>query len=254
MMTEDTLDVFVSDKKACADGVYQVNLVSASGGRLPEWEPGAHIELDLPNGLRRQYSLSSDPSDTEAWRIGVLRESESRGGSLYVCDSLEIGARLSIRGPRNNFPLHAAPRYLFIAGGIGITPLLPMIRSAERAGADWTLIYGGRTRSSMAFLEELSIYGDRVKVLPQDERGLLPLESLLDGVDKETMRSNGMWTRAPACRFGGRCVRARAHESPSRTIPRSPGGDCWRSAVRSPLRPERRDSDGLSGSVDPGGC
>lgn len=187
MTIEDTLDVFVSDKTACADGVYQVKLVSASGGPLPAWEPGAHVELDLPNGLRRQYSLSSDPTDTKTWRIGVLRESESRGGSSYVCDSLEVGARLSIRGPRNNFPLHPAPRYLFIAGGIGITPLLPMIRSAARAGAAWTLVYGGRTRSSMAFLEELSLYGDRVKVLPQDECGLLPLESLLDGVDEETM-------------------------------------------------------------------
>lgn len=187
MMEEEILDVVVSDKRACAEGVFQVSFASASGALLPAWAPGAHIELDLPNGLRRQYSLLSDPSDTQAWRIGVLRERQSRGGSAYVCDTLQVGARLAVRGPRNHFPLQAAPRYLFIAGGIGITPFLPMIRSAERVRADWTLFYGGRTRSSMAFLDELSIYGDRVKVLPQDERGFLPLKDLLDGVDEETL-------------------------------------------------------------------
>jgi ferredoxin-NADP reductase len=187
MTTERTVEVRVSDKAACADGIYRVTLVSASAVPLPVWEPGAHVEVDLPNGLRRQYSLSSDPSDNAAWRIGVLRESDSRGGSSYVCDTLAIGERLSLRGPRNNFPLHAAPRYLFIAGGIGITPLLPMIGSAQRAGADWALVYGGRSRSSMAFLDELSVYGDRVKVLPQDEHGLLPVERLLDGVDQDTL-------------------------------------------------------------------
>jgi ferredoxin-NADP reductase len=82
-------------------------------------------------------------------------------------------------GPRNNFPLVASPRYLFIAGGIGITPILAMIRSAEAAGADWTLVYGGRQRASMAFLDELSAYGDRVTVWPQDEHGLLDLDGLL---------------------------------------------------------------------------
>ncbi len=186
-MTGVALDVVVSDKTPCADEVHLVTLVSASDGPLPAWEPGAHIEIDLPNGLRRQYSLSSDPSDTAKWRIGVLRERHSRGGSSFICDSLTIGARLRIHSLRNNFPLQDAPRYLFIAGGIGITPLLPMIRSIEQANLDWTLVYGGRTRTSMAFLDELSTYGNRVTVLPQDECGLVPVDDLLDGTDHETL-------------------------------------------------------------------
>ena len=86
---------------------------------------------------------------------------------------------MTVRGPRNHFPLVAASTYLFIAGGIGITPILPMIAQAEAAGADWRLLYGGRHRASMAFLSELAAYGDRVTVVPQDEAGVLDLDSAL---------------------------------------------------------------------------
>ena len=86
---------------------------------------------------------------------------------------------MTIRGPRNHFPLVAASTYLFIAGGIGITPMLPMIAQAEAAGADWRLLYGGRHRASMAFLPELAAYGDRVTVVPQDEAGFLDLDGVL---------------------------------------------------------------------------
>jgi ferredoxin-NADP reductase len=92
-----------------------------------------------------------------------------------------------VRGPRNNFPLVDSPRYLFIAGGIGITPILAMIRTAEAAGADWRLVYGGRRRASMAFLEELARYGDRVSIHPQDETGLLDLDSLLGAPEPDTL-------------------------------------------------------------------
>jgi ferredoxin-NADP reductase len=90
-----------------------------------------------------------------------------------------VGDVVRIRGPRNNFELAPSPRYLFIAGGIGITPILVMISAAEAAGADWRLVYGGRHRASMAFLDELARYGDRVTVCPQDETGLLDLDTLL---------------------------------------------------------------------------
>lgn len=183
----NTLDLVVAEKSTCADGVMTVVLRSADGEQLPAWEPGAHVELLLPNGLNRQYSLSSDPADTNSWRLGILREPESRGGSEFVCEELAVGDRLSAHGPRNNFPMENARRYIFIAGGIGITPILPMIREAERVGAEWTLVYGGRTRASMAFLDELAAYGDRVEVLPQDEHGHLPLARLLDDVDDETL-------------------------------------------------------------------
>jgi ferredoxin-NADP reductase len=92
---------------------------------------------------------------------------------------LQIGDIVRVRGPRNNFLLVESPRYLFIAGGIGITPILPMIVAAEAAGAEWQLVYGGRQRASMAFLDELAPYGDRVSIQPQDETGLLDLDSLL---------------------------------------------------------------------------
>jgi ferredoxin-NADP reductase len=92
-----------------------------------------------------------------------------------------------VRGPRNNFPLARAKRYLFIAGGIGITPMLPMIRAAKAAGAEWELVYGGRERSSMAFLDELAGYGDRVRVWPQDEHGFLPLPELLGVPQPDTL-------------------------------------------------------------------
>jgi len=92
-----------------------------------------------------------------------------------------------VRGPRNNFPLATSSRYLFVAGGIGITPILPMIRAADAAGADWRLVYGGRQRNSMAFLDEPEQYGDRVSVLPQDETGLLPLDTLLGTPQANTL-------------------------------------------------------------------
>jgi ferredoxin-NADP reductase len=92
-----------------------------------------------------------------------------------------------VRGPRNNFPLAPSPRYLFIAGGIGITPMLPMVRAAVAARAEWQLVYGGRQRSSMAFLDELAGHGERVRVWPQDEAGFLPLDELLGQPQPDTL-------------------------------------------------------------------
>jgi ferredoxin-NADP reductase len=114
----------------------------------------------------------------------VLREPQGRGGSAYVHDHLREGTAVRVRGPRNNFPLRPAARHLFIAGGVGITPILPMVEAAEAAGADWRLLYGGRTRTSMAFLDRLAPHGDRVLVRPQDEYGLLDLAAHL-GVPEE---------------------------------------------------------------------
>ncbi|MFJ7213449.1 PDR/VanB family oxidoreductase [Amycolatopsis sp. NPDC098790] len=164
----------VARKTVVADGV--VTLELAGDGRVPDWTPGAHLDLVLPNGLTRQYSLCGDRWDPGRYRIGVLREPGGRGGSAYVHDDLRVGDEVGVGGPRNNFPLVPSPEYLFVAGGIGITPLLPMMRQAELLGAKWTLLYGGRHRESMAFLPELEPYGDRVVVRPQDEYGLLDLE------------------------------------------------------------------------------
>ena len=176
------LKVVVSERTEAANGVVTLILTSADGDALPEWTPGAHIDLHLTDDLTRQYSLCSDPADRGTWRIGVLRELAGRGGSAYVHDELAPGTTLAASAPRNNFELHRAPTYLFVAGGIGITPILPMIAEAERSGADWTLLYGGRTRASMAFTEELAKHGDRVLLRPQDEHGLLDLTAYLGRV------------------------------------------------------------------------
>ena len=165
----------VTAKTPQTDDVVAVTLVDPEGRRLPDWTPGSHIDLVLSNGLTRQYSLSGDRWDAYSYRIGVLREPAGRGGSAFVHDGLEPGHLVGVSAPRNNFPLVPSPRYLFVAGGIGITPILPMIHQADLVGADWQLLYGGRRRASMAFLDELAGYGDRVRIHPQDEYGLLPL-------------------------------------------------------------------------------
>ena len=161
-----------------AQDVVSVLLESADGNPLPQWTPGSHLDLHLPNALVRNYSLCGQVG-VAAWRIAVLREPDGGGGSAFVHDSLRVGAVISAHGPRNNFVLEPADPYLFIAGGIGITPILPMVAHAEAAGIPWKLLYGGRSRASMAFSDELAPYGDRVLIHPQDEAGLLPLDQTL---------------------------------------------------------------------------
>jgi ferredoxin-NADP reductase len=182
----DVATLRVTAKDVQADGVLTLELAAPSGGRLRDWTPGSHIDLVLPNGLTRQYSLCGDRWDPFSYRVGVLLELESRGGSSYVHDELQVGDLVGVGGPRNNFALVPSERYRFVAGGIGITPILPMVHQAELLGADWRLLYGGRRRGSMAFLGELEQYGDRVVVRPEDEFGLLDLAGFLgeptDGV------------------------------------------------------------------------
>jgi ferredoxin-NADP reductase len=163
-----------------SEGVISVHLRALDGGDLPVWQAGAHVDLRLPGIITRQYSLSGSPTDRTTWRISVLREAAGKGGSQAVHETLRPGDVVEVVGPRNNFPLVAGADYLFIAGGIGITPMLPMIEAVAASGASWQLLYGGRTRSSMAFLPELERHGDAVRVQPQDEVGLLDLGALLD--------------------------------------------------------------------------
>ncbi|TCK25738.1 Rieske 2Fe-2S domain-containing protein [Pseudonocardia endophytica] len=176
----------VAAKRAAAAGVAVVELRSRDGTPMPAWTPGAHLEVTLTDDLVRHYSLCGAPDDRSTWRIGVLREQRGRGGSAYVHDTLQVGDEIRCHGPRNNFALEKAREYVFLAGGIGITPILPMIAECEASGQPWRLVYGGRSRSSMAFLEEVEAYGDRVTIWPHDERGHLDLPAALgeprDGV------------------------------------------------------------------------
>jgi ferredoxin-NADP reductase len=184
---ERDLRLRVHRRRTGAEGVVVLDLRDPAGAELPAWEPGAHVDLRLPGGLTRQYSLCGDPADRSVWRIGVLREPESRGGSQHVHEELHEGEEVDVRGPRNHFPLVPAPRYVFIAGGIGITPILPMIAAADAAGARWELHYGGRSRRSMAFLESLEQVSGHLTLHPQDEVGLIDLDALLRAPQPDTL-------------------------------------------------------------------
>ncbi|OOL33065.1 ferredoxin [Rhodococcus rhodochrous] len=176
--------VAVRDVSNCVRGF---RLAAMDGSALPAWEPGAHLDLVLPSGLIRQYSLCGDPAETHEYEIAVLREPESRGGSVELHDRVEVGDALVARDQRNHFPLQQAPSYLFVAGGVGITPIIPMIREAVARGAQWRLVYGGRTRSSMAFIDRVTEFGSEfVDIVAQDERGLPDLAAEIAATSSET--------------------------------------------------------------------
>ena len=182
-----TSQLLVRSMTVESEGVLSIELVDPNGHELPAWEPGAHLDVKLTEALSRQYSLSGDPSDRSRYRVGVLREVAGRGGSAYVHEVLRPGHLVGYTGPRNHFRLEPENTYVFVAGGIGITPILPMIARAEAEGASWTLLYGGRSASSMAFTGELEAYGDRVTFHPQDVGGLLDLDGLLGSPQPDTL-------------------------------------------------------------------
>ncbi|WP_433725710.1 PDR/VanB family oxidoreductase [Nocardia sp. CA-129566] len=172
--------------------VVSLRLESPDAQELPPWRPGAHLDLELPSGRLRQYSLCGDPADTRAYRIAVRRIPDGGGGSVEVHDELPVGSRIVVRGPRNAFPFavpgHGSPatRLHFIAGGIGITPILPMARLALRLGIEWSMVYTGRSRDTIPFLDEIAGFGDRVTVRTDDEYGLPDAAALLAGVTSDT--------------------------------------------------------------------
>jgi ferredoxin-NADP reductase len=164
--------VLVRSIRQVARDILEFELGDPDGRSLPAWEPGAHIDLVLPSRRVRSYSLCSDPGDLSTYRVAVLREQASRGGSDELHDAVVEGTQLGLFGPRNHFELIDAPAYLFLAGGIGITPMLAMIAAVDRRGSPWTCVYGGRTRESMAFVDELAVYGsDRVEILVEADVG-----------------------------------------------------------------------------------
>ena len=157
--------------------IVSFTLARTDSGRLPVWAPGAHIDVRLPAGLIRQYSLNG-PLDSAQWRISVLRERDSRGGSAFLHQAVKAGGRLQVSALRNNFRLEHARHYVFVAGGIGITPLLPMIEQVAREDGSWELHYGGRSRAAMAFLTSLENFGNRVQAYPKDSGGRLPINEI----------------------------------------------------------------------------
>jgi len=148
-----TITTKVADVRKIAEGIYSYELVA---DRLPAFTAGSHIDVYLPNGLIRQYSLCNDPAERHRYVIAVQREEHGRGGSAYMHENLHVGCMLDISAPRNHFPLEeSARRFKFIAGGIGITPLVAMIKTCLRNHADFHLHYCVRSRSRAAFMETL---------------------------------------------------------------------------------------------------
>jgi ferredoxin-NADP reductase len=152
----NTFDVRLHAVRLEAEGVHSLELRPLPGQPLPPFTAGAHIDLHLPNGLVRSYSLSNPPAETQRYVLGVHRSSTSRGGSAFVHAQLHVGQTLRVGIPRNNFPLfEAAPHTVLIAGGIGITPLRSMIGQLEALARSWELFYGCRDRACAAWHEEL---------------------------------------------------------------------------------------------------
>jgi ferredoxin-NADP reductase len=177
----------VADRRVVAhdQDVIALTLTAPDGGSLPRWHPGAHIDVHLPSGRVRQYSLCGDPNDTDGYRIAVRRIPNGGGGSIEVHDELVVGASITTSGPRNAFPLavpgYGSPtkRFRFIAGGIGITPILPMLAQAQLLGVEWSMVYTGRNVDSLPFLDELARLGDRIEIRTDDVVGLPSAADLL---------------------------------------------------------------------------
>lgn len=182
-----TIALTVVDRRVVAhdQDVVALTLAAADGSGLPRWHPGAHLDIHLPSGLQRQYSLCGDPDDTDTYRIAVRRIVDGGGGSIEAHDRLPVGAGVTTHGPRNAFPLtvpgYGSPtrRVRFIAGGIGITPILPMLALAQRLGVDWSMMYAGRSVDSLPFIDEVARFGERVEIRTDDVAGVPSAAELL---------------------------------------------------------------------------
>lgn len=160
--TTGDLRLTVAERREVAREVVALTLMDPDAARLPDWAPGAHVTLRLTDELAREYSLCGDRRDAQSYTVAVQREPNGRGGSAWIHDHLVEGSEVTVSRPRNTFRLTPAQSYLFVAGGIGITPLLPMVEAADAMGIPWRLLYLGHDRSRMAFasrLEDLGLNG-----------------------------------------------------------------------------------------------
>ncbi|SEB22429.1 PDR/VanB family oxidoreductase [Variovorax sp. YR216] len=157
-MTNDLM-VRVAQRIEEADGICSFELVPQDDNQLPAFSAGSHIDVHVAPGLIRQYSLSNDPAERHRYRIAVLREIASRGGSAGMHERVRPGDLLRVSSPRNHFALAEAPRSLLLAGGIGVTPILAMARSLHAQGRPFEMHYCGRSASRMAFLDEIAQAG-----------------------------------------------------------------------------------------------
>ncbi|MEC5407446.1 PDR/VanB family oxidoreductase [Paraburkholderia sp. MPAMCS5] len=190
-MKANTLTLIVTGYRAEAIDVASFELQAPDGKPLPEFAPGAHLEITLPeydgapSNLIRHYSLCNDSSEANRYVIAVGRALNSRGGSLAMHERVRVGSILRVRSPRNNFPLiEDAGHYRFIAGGIGITPILSMIHWCRAHGKSWSLLYCARSRARAAFYETVAGFGDSVRFHFDDEAGGVPADLTREFADE----------------------------------------------------------------------
>lgn len=180
----------VAARRLVGCDIVVLELVAPDRTPLPPWQPGAHLEVNLPavDGavMLRQYSLCGDPQQAEVYRVAVLALAEGRGGSAYILDNLHPGTTVRVRGPRNHFPLQDAPSYAFVAGGIGITPILAMARATAAAGKPWRAVYLARDRQRLAFADELQALGGDTSIWIDEESGRFDLAGFVDGLPAGT--------------------------------------------------------------------
>jgi ferredoxin-NADP reductase len=179
----------ITNRELVAPDVVALTFADADGGLLPSWTPGSHIDVVLPSGRRRQYSLCGAPGRRVDYRIAIRRIADGAGGSIEMHDAFDVGDTLRFEGPRNAFYLGTAEHeVLFVIGGIGVTPILPMIAVAQRRGMNWRAIYAGRSREYMPLLDEvMSVAPGRVTVWADDEHGAVAdADALLDGAGPAT--------------------------------------------------------------------
>lgn len=168
---ETLLQMRVAAKRLVAEDIAAYELAPVEGAELPSFEAGAHIDVHVPGGPVRQYSLYQLPDGSQRYRIGVLRDPQSRGGSVRLIDGVNEGDVLAVSAPRNHFTLHSGPDHaVLFAGGIGITPILCMAEQLAREGRSFELHYCGRTPARMAFLDRLrdAPFSDRVRLHADD--------------------------------------------------------------------------------------
>ncbi|RBP64921.1 ferredoxin-NADP reductase [Brevibacterium sanguinis] len=175
-----TLTLRVEQVRREAEGVNSFVFVDPGGAELPEWKAGDHLDVHLPSGTIRQYSLCGDIDDRSSYRIAVLELPQGRGGSLEVHRELRPGRLIELGTPRSNFALEEAAEYVFIAGGIGITPIVSMIQSVAAAGKPWKLYFGAKSREHFAFLPELEARGGKISLYPQNESGFMDLADIVE--------------------------------------------------------------------------
>lgn len=180
------LPLVVSEIVRETPSIVSIRLAAPDGTALPPWQPGAHVDVQLITRHERQYSLCGDPADAHGYRIAVLREEFSRGGSHYIHSFLRVGSRVWVRPPRNLFTLSDAPAYHLLAAGIGITPILAMARHLAAEDADWRMTYLVRRREDVAFADDLAALGDRVTIHVGTEAGRLDLAELYAGLSSGT--------------------------------------------------------------------